>query len=326
MKSSKESEISGVGRIKMVLMFDEGKMLVDLHLYNAFRWVLDVVVERAWKLTRPPTTVFALPFMAIFLGTNSKVAELLPPDEDCSARYYTSKMAVPPPFTALEWDTHVNEPAKSISYNDLRGMTWLSRFGRPMWRAHWSLSMAKSVTERLNDAEAIIEFAEKKLHHLHSTGGFRRLFIEDQALKNYIDTKGPKDFLLSCSAILGVLAVLDMDFTAPSNAAELVASRLRWAAGCDKKRSYLLTTYASEPIVAEAAFRLLFATPSSDAPDKVLVTVLKQILEPITNGDYDVGSDGEFAARLICKYLLVFILFQVSSHGDVPFKQHIPGS
>jgi hypothetical protein len=297
MDQNKKMDGIDIGRIRMVLMFDEAKTLVDFDFFNAFRWIFDMVIEKAWRLTqneRPDQLWTALPFMAIFLGTNSKVAQFLPPDEESSARYYFSEMAIPPPFTALEWDTNISQPFTSLSYDKLPGMSWLSRFGRPMWQARWSVSSNKTPQQKLEDAESIIEFAEKKLHHLHEIGGFRLLFIDNH-------TKKPSDFLLSCAAIVGVLAVLDMDFTSPTRAAELVASRLRWAAGCDKKRSYLLTTYASEPILAEAAFRLLFTAPSKAMPDKVLVAVLEQISAQITNGDYDVGSDGELAARIVCK-------------------------
>jgi hypothetical protein len=83
---------------------------------------------------------------------------------------------------------------------------------------------------RHNEAQRIIAFAEQKLHHLDGEAAFEKLF------ENYIDPPKPQNRLdisvLTCSAIVAVLVGLDLDFTSPKRAAELVASRLRWAAGC----------------------------------------------------------------------------------------------
>lgn len=67
-----ERESVSIGRIRMVLLLDEAKTLVDDHYYNAFRWVLDNVVEQAWKSDgMDGKTYEPIPFLAIFLGTNS---------------------------------------------------------------------------------------------------------------------------------------------------------------------------------------------------------------------------------------------------------------
>jgi hypothetical protein len=139
----------------------------------------------------------ALPFMAIFLGTNSKVAEFLPLGENSSIRYYESDMVVPPPFTALEWDVDSSDQFKGLSYDKLPGMTWLSRFGWPMWRSLW---------ESLNDREQRLKDAssENKLHHLPKNH-FLDLLMADKDFENYTrPQEGSEDFLLTCSAILGV--------------------------------------------------------------------------------------------------------------------------
>lgn len=284
----------------MILFFDEAKTLAELDHYNALRWVLDEVIPAAWD--QKPTQkgmVAPLPYMAIFLGTNSTVADFLPPDEDSSARFFLEHMTVPQPFTALDWDVSIGTAHLKgrVTYHTLSEMTWLARFGRPMWQSQWSLSLDKTFGEKCAAATRIIRFAEVKLHHRHREGGFRKLFTgSNHALHQQL--KNP-DFILTCSAIIGVLAVLDLDFTSPKRAAELVASRLRWAAGCDQKRSYLLTCYPSEPILAEAASRLLFSEFPGNSHN-ILNTVLAVVANQVSKGDYDVGSDGELAARLLC--------------------------
>ena len=133
------------GRMRMVFFVDEARTLVDSGYYDPCRWVLDNVIQGAWLksyLSKGP-----LPFMAMFLGTNSSVAHFLPPRDDSSHKYYHSFMKVPPPFTALDWDIFVSEPYRPppsevrepgpLRYNDLAGFSWLSRFGRPIWYARW---------------------------------------------------------------------------------------------------------------------------------------------------------------------------------------------
>ena len=287
----------------MVLFFDEAKTLVDTDHYNALRWVLDEVIPEAWTFAHAKRgggqEQEPLPYIVMFLGTNSTVADFLPPEEESSARYFLDHMTVPQPFTALDWDVNIGKeyPRGAVTYNSLAEMTWLARFGRPMWESQWSLSVGKPPDEKAAMAARIIRFAEIKLHHCHQDGGFRNLFTGTNLTLQ--KEKKDLDFILTCSAILGVLAVLDLDFTSPKRAADLVASRLRWAAGCDKKRSYLLTCYPSEPILAEAASRLLFFSFRGNHHN-VLKTILDVVATQINNGDYDFGGDGELAARLLC--------------------------
>jgi len=294
----------------MVLFFDEAKMLVDYNYYNAFRWVLDEVLPYAFQLGKAKRgetgAKIVLPFMAVFLGTNSKVADFLPPGEDSSQRYFNLRMTVPQPFTALDWDIDIGalDASKPLSYHSLSEMAWLCRFGRPMWQSQWSTSSGMDPGERALAADRIIQFVALKLHQCGDIGGFTELF---QDRKN----SGPKrnnekqveKRILTFSAILGVLVVLNLDFASPKMSAELVASRLRWAAGCDPKRTFLLTSYPSEPILAEAASRLLFTELTGSGPrdrQKVLRTMLEVVANQIGKGDYDLGEDGELAARILC--------------------------
>src|SRR5437773_12201019 len=100
-----------------------------------------------------------LPFMVFFLGTNSKVADFLPPDEDSSERYYSSFKKVPQLFTALDWDINVAKNPdlhySTLAYDCLTEMTWLCHWGRLYWQAQWSCSVRMSST-KLAEANSII--------------------------------------------------------------------------------------------------------------------------------------------------------------------------
>ena len=289
----------------MVLMIDEAKYLTDTRFYAAFRWVIDQVIEPAWLLKKSPNQ--PLPFMAIFLGTNSTMADFLPPGEDSSNRYFVDYMKTPQPFTALDWDITVPEQYpkhKKLTYSSLADMTWLARFGRPFWLAQWGTCLKMGSTEgRRRTADNIITAAENKLHQMGSRREFARKFIS-YTKKEILptDERRREEIILTASAILGVLAVINLDFTSPKRAELLVSSRLRWAVGCDKKRKLLFSTYPSEPILAEAAFRLLFTEVQEADPEIVLKRILEVIAIEVDRGDVDVGGDGELVARILCSF------------------------
>ena len=81
-----------------------------------------------------------------------------------------------------------------------------------------------------------------------------------------------------------------------------MSSRLRWAVGCDKRRKFLLSTYPSEPILAEAAFRLLFTKAQEADPEIMLKRILQVMAIEVERGDVDVGGDGELVARILCTF------------------------
>ena len=138
-----------IKRLKMVLMIDEATTLVGMKFYNAFRWVIDQVIEPAWLLSWENSDLpkYPLPFTTIFMGTHSKVTHFLPPKHEASARYTFDVMKIPEPFTALDWDIEVPNEIKQLKrynplmYSSLADMTWLARFGRPCWMAQWGTSL-----------------------------------------------------------------------------------------------------------------------------------------------------------------------------------------
>jgi hypothetical protein len=308
LKPREINEKVSIKRLKMVLMIDEATTLVGMKFYNAFRWVIDQVIEPAWLLSWENSDLpeHPLPFTTIFMGTHSKVTQFLPPKHEASARYTLDIMKIPEPFTALDWDIEVPDEIKQLkrynplTYSSLADMTWLARFGRPCWMAQWGTSLKWSPESKSENANNIITLAEVKLHNIPTEDGFdtkfKALIDPDQKLQLFSE----EERILTCSAIIGILAIINLDFFAPKRAAALVASRLRWALGCDKKRDFLLTTYPSEPVVAEAAFRLLFAKLPHTNQDFVLRKILEVVVSQVERGDYDAGGDGELCARILC--------------------------
>jgi len=294
---------TSIGRLKMVLILDEAKTLVGLDYYNSFRWILYNVIERAFRLGRHATPTKPAPFVAVFLGTHSKVADFLPAGVDSSYRYFASFVAVPPPFTSLDWDVHVSEPYISadrrdltrVTYSQIEKIGWLSRFGRPVWYARWAMKQSASCATRCEEAQRLIE-----LHHTQDRHAFEAKFEDYEQTEKRLETFASReDFIQTCSAILAVLVGLDCDFSAPQRAADLVASRLRWALGCDSSRKHVFTTYLSEPILAKAASRLFFYVLRG-LQKPVYFKILEVVGKEIGKGYYDPGSDGELAAKILC--------------------------
>ena len=100
-------------------MIDEAKHLVDLSSYNAFRWVIDEVIEQGFLVERPNASR-PLPFMVFFLGTNSKVADFLPPDEDSSERFYSSFLKVHNRLCSRLGYKCRKKSGSTIHYSDIR--------------------------------------------------------------------------------------------------------------------------------------------------------------------------------------------------------------
>lgn len=295
-------------------MIDEAKYLVDRGYYRSLQWVIDQVIELSWTSSfkgrvRPPCPV---PFMVILLGTNSKIADFLPLKQDSATRYFYSSMKFPEPFTSLSWDIEVEDPNLTydiLNYSNLAEMKWLARFGRPIWSALWATRLNNESSTRHKVADQIITLAMNKLHQTDSMSSFQARFKTPAALISQMQSFDQEEYILTCSAILGVLAIIDLDFSSPKRAAVLVASRLRWAVGCNKERTFLLTAYPSEPVLAEAASRLLYMKmPEPEDPDNILKTTLITVVNQIERGGYDVGGDGELVARLLCKHFNHYLL------------------
>ena len=112
---------------------------------------------------------------------------------------------------------------------------------------------------------------------------------------------------LTIFAILAIRLHLDLDFAAPSRASKLVTSRLRWLIDVDSHRKYLVTTYGSEPILAEAAAYLLNSSSDEDnsATTHPWISPLKELEKQLLHGYVNKGAHGELTARLLRISLLL---------------------
>jgi len=179
-KSEDEQQVTADwDRIRLLLVFDEASTLIDQHYYNSFPWIFDNVLQIAWEMGKSKYSLEQpLPFMAVFLETNSRVADFTPPGEQASYRYFIRSMIVPHLFISLAWDVHVGKPfqlrkhaaglqSASLRYNHLATMDWLCRFGRPVWYARWKSMLKKSDDDRMREKDRMIQLVQEKLCHIN---------------------------------------------------------------------------------------------------------------------------------------------------------------
>lgn len=307
-----------LNRVKMVLMIDDAEYLARLNFLNAFRWVIDQVVERAYILANQTGIGEPLPFMVYFSGTNSRISDIM--SSDSSLRYFGDLKRVPPPFTALNWDMMVPNNSilhyETLTYESLAEMTWLCRFGRPFWQTQWACMLIQP-SKKFRGADTLVNVAENKLHHLSSREQFLSLFQNydrNCSLAQQQSILGNRDwnerFIPTCFAIVSVLAAIKLDFFFPKLRKDLAATRLRWVKDCEQRQGYLINTYYSEPVLAEAAFRLLFAKSENKRnPDKFLKDILMVVVKEAERVPYDIrGYDDELTVRILCNAPLYFLL------------------
>ena len=148
----------------------------------------------------------------------------------------------------------------------------------------------------MTEMKQIIQMVQEKLCHVNAGTVDDFKFAMVTSIK--CDNELRRALNQASSALLAVLVGLDFDFTCPTPAADLVASRLRWAVASNDTLARFLTPYQSEPILAEATSLLFFRKMGPGSP--IYSGVLNLILNKIEKEDYDFGSDGELTARILC--------------------------
>ena len=126
----------------------------------------------------------------------------------------------------------------------------------------------------------------------------------------YNHDKSDEQWRLTIFAILAIRIHLDLDFTSPSRASQLVTSKMRWLVDVDTRRKHITTTYGSEPILVEAAAYLMNGykvVPSAQrSAHSPLQYMLEELERQLNHGHVNRGQNGELTARLlcICQFLL----------------------
>ncbi|QRV75811.1 G2/mitotic-specific cyclin cdc13 [Ceratobasidium sp. AG-Ba] len=196
------------------------------------------------------------PVFFVFLSTSSRLEHYAPSPQDHPSRRTFDGSVLIPPFNELPFDLYERQVLKQagpLTLNNMCKLKVMVGFGRPLWYAQYK-------TDATID---IFKFALEKL-----TAGNAEGKQHDAAI-----------------AALGVLIGISFDsknFNVVDLESRLVNSHMRVSYSIPRDRSYMHTGSPSEPVLAEAAARLL------------------------DNADDARGERGELSARLlaICAYTI----------------------
>ncbi|KAF8159993.1 hypothetical protein B0H34DRAFT_705708 [Crassisporium funariophilum] len=215
------------------------------------------------------------PIFALFMSTTSKTRQLAPPVlVDPSSRVTGGELVQHPPYTAFPFDVYkaiIVENTRNL--DEVCELSFLCRFGRPLWWTRWhsgdedvrkglikfAMAKLKGNAGMLSDAA---KFAALSTRHL--------LMFEPDRRPPGMDNKQYQ--------------------AATVEEYRQVASHMRTVHCIPTHREYMHTSTPSEPILAEAAARLLAL---SECPQ---VKILAEDLNPLVGK----GERGELAARLLC--------------------------
>ena len=293
--------------LPFLLIIDEAAYLYQTNYMHSFMWVLDEPVAANLK-NLDHHCRHARKFFILMLGTHSQISHFAPHYIYPSERVFSGKQSLPSVFLSLDWDSGVDLPERSIPFNQSACITSLVMWGRRTWLSFYNgLNRVKTFEDpSQNDAYILkktIRYAIQKLREPDRNLGpsLKRVVSEESSLTVF--------------ATLAIRLHLDLDFAAPSRASRLVTSRLRWLVDVDSHRKYIVTTYGSEPILAEAAACLLNSPGDGDnsiirkTPHPWIVP-LGELEQQLMHGYVNKGAHGELTARIlrICSCCYHFLM------------------
>ena len=284
--------------LPFLLIIDEAAYLYQTNYMHSFMWVLDEpVVANLRKMG--PDYPQANQFFVLMLGTHSQISHFAPDYIYPSERYFTGTQSLPSVFLSLDWDSGVDLPERSIRFNQSACIQNLVKWGRPMWLSFYNgLDRHKTFQNKTQFDASILKktiiYAVEKLREPDRRQGRSKSLVNEESS-------------LTTFAILAIRLHLDLDFAAPSRASTLVMSRLRWLIDVDSHRKYIITTYGSEPILAEAAAYLLNSASGGDdsvVPSSInpWIAHLEELERQLLHGHVNKGAHGELTARLLRIY------------------------
>ncbi|KAF8156101.1 hypothetical protein B0H34DRAFT_716186 [Crassisporium funariophilum] len=216
------------------------------------------------------------PIFALFMSTAFNTRQLAPPvfDDPSSRICNPGKLVQHPPYTAFPFDVYkaiIVENTRNL--DEVCELSFLCRFGRPLWWTRWD-----SGDEDVR--KGLIKFAMAKLK-----GG--DLKVGNAAKFAALSTR----HLLMFEPDRQPPGMDNKQYQAATvEEYRQVASHMRTVHCIPTHREYMHTSTPSEPILAEAAARLLAL---SECPQ---VKFLAEDLNPLVGK----GERGELAARLLC--------------------------
>jgi hypothetical protein len=307
--------------LPFLLIIDEAAYLYQTNYMHSFMWVLDepvvsVLTTLGYKCPQ------AKKFFVLMLGTHSQISHFAPDYIYPSESVFSGKQSLPSPFLNLDWDSGVNLPEGSIPFDQSACIASLVQWGRPIW-----LSFYNGIGRR----QIIGNREQRNAYILRKTilYAVEKLRVPDRSQGPALTDVAKEESSLTIFAILAIRLHLDLDFAAPTRASRLVTSRMRWLIDVDSRRKYIITTYGSEPIIAEAAAYLLNSSIHEVNSDRRItahpwISSLDELQKQLFHGYVNKGAHGELTARILRIYHCYrHLLMHFSYHGQGPGHSRI---
>ncbi|PCH37280.1 hypothetical protein WOLCODRAFT_140783 [Wolfiporia cocos MD-104 SS10] len=275
----------------IVLYFDESHILFKFKTsdsnsyYHGLLSALDVL-----RLSK---------IIGLFLSTTSYLAKYAP-TYDMMPSERAQAAALQPPYTELPFDCHPDffpVPQNKFTVDKLSTPEFQANFGRPLF---WSRYRYGSDSIRAG----IVEFARGKL-----------LCSPSLASASSSDSQSsPSSRDLQELAVLDMRIMLDFGPHRDANIVQqhLIERHMRIAVCVPSHREYFYSAYTSEPLLAEAAARVMAAIRKEQKDDDDAIAWMLQ--KYTKSGLISKGDRGEMVARLLLT--LAFDKAQMSSQAE----------
>ncbi|RLN92996.1 hypothetical protein BBJ28_00021906 [Nothophytophthora sp. Chile5] len=304
----------------LILAVDEAWALLEMEHkgINYFRLLRRALVlaNEYIRWSQFPGGIFA-----VLVDTNSKVSDFTPPpsSDPSSRKQERGETALFPPFVLshtmdVYWHHRVEEektndiPAyKSLLTRGNENKAWnaLMSMGRPMWMSTFQASMAKYDED---DELAASTSTERVL----ALAGRKLLLGCDPATEtNFIEKN-----MFGVASMLCRLGL--RPYTTSPLASRVVADFMAILAYVKHNNEGVLSTYASDPVLALGATRVWYALDS--ALPKYILPQLKKLL---LNEVLDAGTVGEVVARIVLLLAMdtcVVVKTKANNHSKCQFK------
>ncbi|EJD41052.1 hypothetical protein AURDEDRAFT_169837 [Auricularia subglabra TFB-10046 SS5] len=234
--------------------------------------------------------------MGLFLSTSTKIGQFAPPAALASSARQTKSKRLQAPITELPFDCYVtDEPLPLVGLKDegLSSISFLARFGRPLWNSLLVKAGDMSPEDRQIRERDLLALACAKLAGTNLFESFSKTkSCRPDAEKAVVDVRICVQFNQRKSSALDSIE------------SELVAGHLRIAYSVPEHRIYFHSGYSSEPIVAEAAAIIMAHwMPGHDVQDahqrESCWNPLDTLVEMMNNNLIAFGERGELVARLL---------------------------
>jgi len=273
-------ELDVVGNVclvpsELILVLDEASSLLAMKQSGGVKLSLFRNLRRAMRL------IGSQNFVLVLVDTLSSVSEFSPPSVfDPSYRGAPGHEIFAPFYEVLTFDSCLSRGSKTKNLR-ARNLALLFAQGRPIWSAYFFNTEIADNFAMANVTDAVT-FAKKKLS-----------FSEEMALKT------EESHNAVASVRFGITEIMDH-----SVASDLMSSYMATGVYIGKDRLRMVVHYPSEPVLSEAACRLIYQLNKEgskfgmDSP-AMLSQVLANFSSSWASGIIHAGDAGELLARIL---------------------------